>query len=62
MLESDSVHLRIQYKSNSKRKDEPYMAYLKEQMRKGIKTTFSGIKAMVPRSIQNPINISGNLS
>jgi len=51
LFESDSVYLRIQRKSNSKRKDEPYMAYLKEQMRKGIETTFSGIKAMFLRKI-----------
>ena len=37
--------------SNSKRPDAPYLAYLKEQMRKGIETTFSSIKALFLRKI-----------
>lgn len=51
MGETESVRLLVQRKSNSKRRDEPYMAYLKEQMRKGIETTFSGIKAMFLRKL-----------
>lgn len=41
----------IQRKSNSKRKDEPWIRFLKEQMRKGIETTFSMLKALFLRKI-----------
>lgn len=51
MLENDQISLQIQRKSNSRRKDPPYTAYLKEQMRKGIETTFSGVKALFLRKI-----------
>ena len=33
--EADLIQLMIQRKSNSKRKDEPWIRFLKEQMRKG---------------------------
>ena len=51
MAETESIRLLIQRKSKSKRKDEPYMAYLKEHMRKDIETIFSGIKAVFLRKV-----------
>lgn len=51
MKEADLVQLMIQRKSNSKRKDEPWARFLKEQMRKGIETTFSLIKGLFLRKI-----------
>jgi len=41
--------MMIQRKSNSKRKDEPWIGFLKEQMRKGIETTFSLVKGLFLR-------------
>ena len=38
-------------KSNSKRKDEPWMAYLKNHYRKRIETTFSAITDLFPKSL-----------
>ncbi len=38
-------------KSNSHRKDEPYVAYLKNHYRKRIETTFSGITDLFPKSL-----------
>ena len=49
--EADLVTLMIQRRSNAKRKDEPWIRFLKEQMRKRIETTFSQIKALFPRTI-----------
>lgn len=49
--EADLVHLMVQRKSNSKRKDEPWIRFLKEHMRKGIETTFSMLKALFLRKI-----------
>lgn len=51
MKETDCIQLMIQRKSNSKRKDEPWIRFLKEQMRKGIETTFSSVKALFLRTI-----------
>ena len=41
----------IQRKSNSKRKDDPWIKFIKEYMRKGIETAFSEIKALFLRKI-----------
>ncbi len=49
--ETDMIELMIQRKSNSKRADQPWVAFLKEQMRKGIETSFSEIKALFLRTI-----------
>lgn len=49
--ESDGIELMIQRRCNSKRKDEPWIRFIKEQMRKGIETTFSEIKALFLRTI-----------
>lgn len=51
MKEADLIELMIQRKSNAKRKDEPYIRFLKEQVRKGIETSFSQIKALFLRTI-----------
>ncbi len=51
MRDGDFVELMIQRKSNAKRKDEPWVRFLKEQMRKGIETSFSEIKALFLRKI-----------
>ena len=51
MKEADFIKLRVQRKSNSKRKDEPWIRFLKEHMRKGIETTFSMLKALFLRKI-----------
>lgn len=49
--EADLIQLMIQRKSNSKRRDEPWIRFLKEQMRKGIETTFSLVKGLFLRKI-----------
>jgi Transposase DDE domain len=51
MKEADLIQLLIQRKSNSKRKDEPWIRFIKEYMRKGIETTFSEIKALFLRKL-----------
>lgn len=51
MEEMASIGIRVARKSNSKRKDEPWMQYLKDHMRKGVETTFSIIKAKMLRNI-----------
>jgi hypothetical protein len=51
MREADLIELMIQRKSNSLRKDEPWIRFIKEQMRKGIETSFSEIKALFLRKI-----------
>ena len=51
MKEADFIQLMIQRKSNAKRKDEPWIRFIKEQMRKGIETTFSLLKGLFLRKI-----------
>lgn len=51
LREAESIELMIQRKSNSLRKDEPWIRFIKEQMRKGIETAFSEIKALFLRKI-----------
>lgn len=51
MMNQDAVRLLVSRRANSKRTDAPCLAYLKEQMRKGIETTFSSIKNLFPRTI-----------
>ena len=45
------LYATVQRKSNSKRKDEPYINFLKEHMRKEIETDFSQIKVKMLRNI-----------
>jgi hypothetical protein len=49
--ECEKIELRICRKSNSKRKDEPHQAFLKNYYRKQIETTFSGITNFFPKKI-----------
>lgn len=51
MMTEVAISFRAQRRSNSHRKDEPHLAYLKEKMRKEIETTFSIIKARMLRSL-----------
>jgi Transposase DDE domain len=51
MREVELVELMIQRKRNSLRPDEPWIRFIKEQMRKGIETCFSEIKALFLRKI-----------
>lgn len=47
----DQIEMMIQRRSHAKRKDEPWIRFLKEQMRKEIETSFSQIKALFLRTI-----------
>jgi IS5 family transposase len=49
--ECDGVELRACRKRNSKRADEPHMAFLKDHYRKRIETTFSQITGLFPTRI-----------
>lgn len=51
MREVELIDLMIQRKRNSLRPDEPWIRFIKEQMRKGIETCFSEIKALFLRKI-----------
>lgn len=50
-LEAEGIHLMIDRRSNSRRKDEPHVRFLKKAMRKEVETVFSEITARMPRSI-----------
>lgn len=45
LWEADGIDLRVQRKGGSHRSDPSWMAFLKEQKRKGIETTFSHLTA-----------------
>jgi hypothetical protein len=47
----DHIQLKVARRLNSKRKDQPYEAYLKNHYRKKIETVFSGITALFPKKI-----------
>ncbi|WP_370627190.1 IS982 family transposase [Pontibacter sp. HSC-14F20] len=49
--ECEQIELRCCRKSNSKRKDEPHITFLKDYYRKRIETTFSGITGFFPKKI-----------
>lgn len=51
LFEAEGIVAKVQRKTNSKRKDEPYERCLKEYMRKAIETDFSQIKAKMLRCI-----------
>lgn len=51
LKEADLIELMIQRKSNSTRKDEPCVRFIKEYMRKRVETTFNEIKALFLRKI-----------
>ncbi|WP_103072046.1 IS982 family transposase [Aquimarina sediminis] len=58
--ETELVDLQICRKSNSKRKDKPYTAFIKESMRKIIETSISQITRLMPRHI-NAVTTNGFL-
>lgn len=45
------IVVRTARKPNSKRKDEPYVAYLKMRYRKQIESTFSAITSLMPKAL-----------
>ena len=49
--ETEKIELMVSRKSNSKRADEPWMAFLKTAMRKRIETAISEIVELMPHSI-----------
>ena len=51
LFEAEGILAMVARKSNSKRKDEPYVNFLKQHMRKQIESDFSQIKAKMLRSI-----------
>ena len=51
LFEAEGIFAMVARKSNSTRKDQPYVTFLKQHMRKAIETEFSQIKAKMLRSI-----------
>src|SRR5690606_26081592 len=51
LFEAELIHAKVQRRSNSKRKDEPHVAFLKQYMRKQIVTDFSMIKEKMLRKV-----------
>jgi hypothetical protein len=56
--QTELINLEITRKANSKRKDKPYVAYIKESMRKIIETSISQISSLMPRHI-NAVTTNG---
>ncbi len=50
-MDAEMLKLMIKRKFNSKRKDEPWIRFLKEHIRKGIETTFSMLQGLFLRKI-----------
>ena len=51
MREAELIEMMVSRKINSTRPDEPWIRFIKHYMRKGIKTSFSEIKALFLRKI-----------
>lgn len=51
LFEAELIHAKVCRRSNSKRKDEPHISFLKTHMRKQIETDFSMIKAKMLNKI-----------
>nr|WP_262891311.1 IS982 family transposase [Adhaeribacter swui] len=51
LAECEHIQFHVCRKANSKRKDQPYTAFLKTYYRKQIETTFSGITNFFPKKI-----------
>ncbi len=51
LMECGQIALKVQHKSNSKRKDSPSAAFVKAYMRKRVETTISEIKGLFLRKI-----------
>lgn len=60
MLDAEGILLEAQRKKNSKRKDHPSVAFLKEQFRKKIETAFSDLKKLFLKTI-HAVTIEGFL-
>ncbi len=50
-FDTEAIWIKAARKSNSTKKDEPYVKFLKQVMRKGIETTFPELKAKMLRCI-----------
>lgn len=51
MNEAENIKMMVDRKSNSKRKDEAYIAFLKTHMRKKIESVFSELERYLPNHI-----------
>lgn len=51
IYKEENIELSVERKRNSKRKDEPYVAFLKNHMRKAVETEFSVLTALMPSTI-----------
>lgn len=51
IAQGEQIRLRVARKSNAQRKDTPWLAFLKNYMRKPIETAFSELTALFPRNI-----------
>lgn len=49
--QAESIEMMVQRRANNKQQDAPWIRFVKQQMRKPIETTFSGIKNLFPRKI-----------
>ncbi len=50
-FQAEMIQATVQRKSNSKRKEEPHLHFIKQHRRKGIETTFSERKASMLRKV-----------
>ena len=50
-LQGDRISLQVMRKKNSRRPDEPWIAYIKQHLRHPIETLFSQITQGFPKSI-----------
>jgi len=60
LREAELVELMVQRKSNSKRKDPPWIDFVKGRMRKNIETVFSQLKSLFLRKI-HAVTVQGFL-
>lgn len=51
LYDVENIKMMVDRKSNSKRKDAPYTAFLKTQMRKKIESVFSELERYLPNHI-----------
>ena len=51
LYEAENIKMMVDRKSNSKRKDEAYIAFLKTHMRKKIESVFSELERYLPNHI-----------
>jgi hypothetical protein len=58
LKETEQVHLKIARKTNSKRKHKPYVAHIKDTMRKIVETSIHQICSLMPRYV-NDVTTNG---